>query len=68
MLEESEEEVTVLIGMGSPEEAGGSHQQKERMDKREVGAERKQATNFKEAVCCPSAIVLGAGRQKKWFV
>ena len=25
--------------------------------KREVGEERKQVTNFKEAACCPSAFV-----------
>ena len=28
--------------------------------KRRVGEKRKQATDFKEAVCCPSAVVQGA--------
>ena len=44
-----------------------AHQQKEKneeMKKGKNGAgekkKRKQATDFKEAVCCPSAVVLGA--------
>ena len=32
--------------------------------KRKAGEERKQAIGFKEAVCCPSAIVQGAAQQK----
>ena len=35
-----------------------------RMSKRKAGKERKQATNFKEAVCCPSVVVQGAAQQK----
>ena len=31
---------------------------------REAGEERKRATDFKEAVCCPSAVVQGATRQE----
>ena len=37
-----------------------SHQEKEKNEKackREAGEERKRVTNFKEAVCCPSAVV-----------
>ena len=42
-----------------------AHQEKEKneetkMGKRKAGKERRQATEFKEAVCCPSAVVLGA--------
>ena len=42
-----------------------AHQQKEKneetkMGKRKIGEERRQATDFEEAVCCPSAIVQGA--------
>ena len=32
--------------------------------KRKVGEERRQPTDFKEAACCPSAVVKGAARQK----
>ena len=32
--------------------------------KRKAGEERKQAIIFKEAVCCPSAVVQRATRQK----
>ena len=40
-----------------------------RMSKRKAGKERKQATNFKEAVCCPSVVVQGAAQQKNiWGV
>ena len=34
------------------------------MGKRKEGEGRRQATDFKEAVCCPSAVVQGAARQK----
>ena len=41
-----------------------AHQQKEENEtkkgKRGAGEKRKQVTNFKEAVCCPSAVVQGA--------
>ena len=42
-----------------------AHQEKEKnaetkKSKRRAGEERKQATNFEEAVCCPSAVVQGA--------
>ena len=46
----------------------GAHQKKkkknEKTNKREAGEETKQATDFKEAVCCPCAVVQGAARQK----
>ena len=48
-----------------------SHQKKEKNEKtgkRKVGEERRQATDFKEAACCPSAVVLGEKWRKKWFV
>ena len=51
-----------------------AHQKKEknentRTGKRKAGEERKQATDFKEAVCCPSAVVQGeAQRKNKWGV
>ena len=32
--------------------------------KRKAGKDRKQATDFKEAVCYPSVVVQGATRQK----
>ena len=32
--------------------------------KRKAGEEKKQATDFKEAVCCPSVVVQRAARQK----
>ena len=35
-----------------------------RMGKRKAEKERKQATDFKEAACCPSAVVHGAAQQK----
>ena len=46
-----------------------AHQEKEKnkemkTGKRKAGKERRQATNFKEAPCCPSAVVQGAARQK----
>ena len=42
-----------------------AHQEKEKnketkTSKRRAGEKRKQATDFKEAVCCPSAVVQGA--------
>ena len=44
-----------------------AHQEKEKNKETKTGKrragekkERKQATDFKEAVCCPSAIVQGA--------
>ena len=46
-----------------------AHQEKEKtkMSKRKAGEERRQATDFKEAVCCPSAVVQGAAWQKNGF-
>ena len=46
-----------------------AHQEKEKNEetktgKRRAGEERKQATDFKEAVCCLTAIVQGAARRK----
>ena len=44
-----------------------AHQKKEKNQKtgkRKAGEERKQVTDFKEAVCSPSAIVQGAARRK----
>ena len=45
-----------------------AHQEKKneerKTNKRRAGEERKQATDFKEAVCCPTAVVQGAARQK----
>ena len=43
-----------------------AHQEKdknEKTGKRKAGVERRQA-NFKEATCCPSAVVQGASRRK----
>ena len=41
---------------------GTAHQENEetKKGKRAAGEKRKQATNLKEAVCCPSAAVQGA--------
>ena len=41
------------------------HQEKEKNEKmktgkRKAGEERRQMANFKEAACCPSAVVQGA--------
>ena len=46
-----------------------AHQEKEknertRTGKRKAGEERKQETDFKEAVCCPSAVVQWAAQRK----
>ena len=44
-----------------------THQEKkknEKTGKREAGKERKQATDFKEAACCSSAVVQGEAQQK----
>ena len=46
-----------------------AHQEKEKNEetktgKRKAGEERKQATDFKKAVCCPSAFIQGAAQQK----
>ena len=43
-----------------------AHQEKEKNEKtvkRKAGVKRRQA-NFKEAACCPSAVVQGAARRK----
>ena len=34
------------------------------MNKSKAGEERRQTTDFKEVVCCPSVVVRGAARQK----
>ena len=36
----------------------------EKTGKREAGEERTRATDFKEAECCPFAVVQGAARRK----
>ena len=46
-----------------------AHQEKEKNEetkkgKRRAGEKRKQATDFKEAVCCPPAVVQGAAQRK----
>ena len=44
-----------------------AHQENDKNEetgKREAGEERKQATDFKEAACCSSAVVQGAARRK----
>ena len=46
-----------------------AHQEEENNEetktgKRGTGERRRQATHFKEAVCCPSAVVQGAAWQK----
>ena len=44
-----------------------AHQEKEKNEKtskREAGEERKQSTDFKKAVCCPSAVVQRAALRK----
>ena len=43
---------------------GAAHQEKTRADKRKAEEERREATDYKEAACCPSAVVRGAARQK----
>ena len=45
----------------------GAHQEKEKNEKtskREAGEGKKQATDFKEAACCPSVVVQGRARRK----
>ena len=42
----------------------GANQKKEKTGKRKAGEKRKQATDFKRAACCLSAVVQGAARQK----
>ena len=44
--------------------AAHQEKEKEKTGKRKAEEERKRATNFKEAGCCPSAVVLGAARRK----
>ena len=42
-----------------------AHHKKEKNEKtgkREAGEERKQSTDFKEAACCPSAVVQRVAR------
>ena len=44
-----------------------AHQELEKngkVGKRKVGKERKRGTDFKEAVCCPSAVAKGTVRQR----
>ena len=45
-----------------------AHQEKKNKEtktgKRRAGKERKQATDFKDAVCCLSAVVQGAALRK----
>ena len=45
-----------------------AHQEKKKNEKTNTGKrkleERRQMTDFKEAWCCPSAVVQGAARQK----
>ena len=44
-----------------------AHQEKkknEKMDQREAGQEIRSSTDFKEALCCPSAVVQGGAWQK----
>ena len=44
-----------------------AHQEKEKnenTDKKKAGKERRRETDFKEAACCPSAVVQGAARRK----
>ena len=46
-----------------------THQDKnEKTGKRKAGEGRRQETDFKEAACCPSVVVRGAARRKKWFM
>ena len=46
-----------------------AHQEKEKNEetktgKRKAGEERKQATDFKKAACCPFEVVQGVARRK----
>ena len=46
-----------------------AHQEKKKNEEtkkrtKKVGERRRQATDFREAVCCPSAVVQGAARLK----
>ena len=38
--------------------------EKTKTGKRKAGEGRRQATNFKEAVCCPTSVVQGAAQRK----
>ena len=38
--------------------------EKTKTGKRKAGEKRRQATNFKEPACCPSAVAQGAAQQK----
>ena len=43
-----------------------AHQEKEtKKGKRKAGEKKKQTTDFKEVVCCPSAVVQGGSIAKK---
>ena len=47
------------------------HQEKNgytKMGKTKAGEVRRQAIDFKEVVCCPSAVIQGAAQQKMVFV
>ena len=41
-----------------------THQEKEKRAKRKAGEEGRQATDFKKAACCPSAVVPGKSGKK----
>ena len=50
-----------------------AHQEKKKNKETKMGMKkaregRRYATDFRKAVHCPSAVVQGAARQKKWFV
>ena len=49
-----------------------AHQEKKKNEEtktgmKKAGERRRRATDFRKAVCYPSAIVQGAARRKKWF-
>ena len=67
MSEESEKGVTLIpVGTQSRYTTGIAHQEKEKNEETKTGKRgaggkkmRKQATDFKQAVCCPTGVVQG---------
>ena len=50
------------MSVAAHQEKGKNEEKK--TGKRKAGEKRRLATDFKEASCCPSAVVQGAARQK----
>ena len=57
------------VGMNVTARQEKEKNERTRTGKRKAGEERKQETDFKEAVCCPSAVVQWAAQRKsEWGV